>query len=264
MKENNGTVKLCTCLRHLCVHLNNVGTMTLVDGKTRNFNLRTRYHEKSNHSQICVTSILNLLKKVVPLDARCLIALTMYDLYGNDTDLFIAGLAEGNCRVAAFSLFRYDPYLSFDDSNWFSCTISNEISSKMDSTQRQSLLLLRACRLLTHEIGHLFGIDHCIFYSCLMNGSSDLEEDFRQPFFECPIDLRKLQTVIQFDINKRYQNLLEFFQEHNCVEELKQVENKLNALKPIILLDLTTSSTKVKRKKNDCQTSQSVSKRRQC
>lgn len=146
----------------------------MVDGKTRNFNVRTRYHKESKHSQICVTSILNLLKKVVPLDARCLIALTMYDLYGNDTDLFIAGLAEGNCRVAAFSLYRYDPYLLFDDIDWFSCTISNETSSKIDSTQRQSLLLLRACRLLTHEIGHLFGIDHCTFYSCLMNGSSDL------------------------------------------------------------------------------------------
>lgn len=150
--------------------------MTLVDGKTRQFNLRTRHNEKPDHSQICVTSILNLLKKVVPLDAKCLIALTMYDLYGDDTDLFIAGLAMGNCRVAAFSLYRYDPYLSFDDADWFSCQMNDQNSSEIESAQRRSLFLLRACRLLTHEICHLLGIDHCIFYSCLMNGSGDLGE----------------------------------------------------------------------------------------
>ena len=54
--------------------------MSLTNGKSRNFNLRTRYNEKTNHSQICVTGILNLFKKVVPDEARCLVALTMYDL----------------------------------------------------------------------------------------------------------------------------------------------------------------------------------------
>jgi hypothetical protein len=37
----------------------------------------------------------------------------MRDLYDDDTDLFIAGLSMGNCRVAAFSLYRYDPHLTF-------------------------------------------------------------------------------------------------------------------------------------------------------
>jgi len=55
--------------------------MKLTNGKIRDFNIRTRYNEKTKHSQICVTSILNLLKKVVPDDCRYLVGLTMYDLY---------------------------------------------------------------------------------------------------------------------------------------------------------------------------------------
>jgi archaemetzincin len=148
--------------------------MSLNNGKTRYINLRTRYNDKTKHSQICVTAILNLLRKVVPDDARCLVALTTYDLYGDDTDLFIAGLSMGNCRVAAFSLYRYDPYLTFNDTNWFDCKLKNTSKSNIQIAERRNLLLLRACRLLTHEICHLFGIDHCIFYSCLMNGSGDL------------------------------------------------------------------------------------------
>lgn len=151
-----------------------LGTMTLTSGKSRNFDLRTRYNEKTKHSQIRVNGILNLLKKVVPEDARCLIALSMCDLYDGNEDLFIAGLAMGNNRVAAFSLYRYDPYLTFDDSNWFDCKLKVASNLQEDIDQRRDVLLLRACRLLTHEICHLFGIAHCIFYSCLLNGSGNL------------------------------------------------------------------------------------------
>ena len=152
----------------------NIGKMTLSNGKIRDFNIRTRYNEKTKHSQICVTSILNLLKKIVPNDCRCLVALTMYDLYGNDTDLFIAGLSMANCRVATFSFYRYDPYLTFKQINWFDCQLKTNSKSSIDIVERRNLLLIRSCRLLTHEICHLFGIDHCIYYSCLMNGSGNL------------------------------------------------------------------------------------------
>ena len=177
MKKINGYVSLHKS-KYLSLYFysnfKTIGTMNLTNGKSRNFNLRTRYDEKTEHSQICVTGILNLLKKVVPYDARCLVALTMYDLYGDDTDLFIAGLSMGNCRVAAFSLYRYDPYLTFNDSDWFDWTLKIDTKSEIETVKRRNLLLIRACRLFTHEICHLFGIDHCIFYSCLMNGSGDL------------------------------------------------------------------------------------------
>lgn len=38
--------------------------------------------------------------------------------------------------------------------------------------------LQRSCKLLVHEIAHLLGVDHCIWFSCCMNGSGHLSEDF--------------------------------------------------------------------------------------
>lgn len=57
---------------------------------------------------------------------------------------------------------------------------------------------------LTHEIGHIFGLKHCQWLNCVMQGSNHLEESDRRPLDFCPICLRKLQTVVGFDIGKRY------------------------------------------------------------
>ncbi|CAF1228525.1 unnamed protein product [Rotaria sordida] len=111
--------------------------MNLINGKSRIFNLRTRYSEKPKRSQICVTAILNLFKKIVSDDARYLIALTMYDPYSDDEDLFIAGLSMGNCRVGAFSLYRYDPYLTFNQSDWFNCKLKTVTKSKIEIVKRR-------------------------------------------------------------------------------------------------------------------------------
>ena len=40
--------------------------------------------------------------------------------------------------------------------------------------------LYRSCKVLTHEIGHLFGIGHCKYYDCLMCGK-------REPRFPLPL-----------------------------------------------------------------------------
>lgn len=47
-----------------------------------------------------VDSIHSLLRQHIPEDALCLIGLTMTDLFEDETDLFVAGLAAGNQRVA--------------------------------------------------------------------------------------------------------------------------------------------------------------------
>ena len=52
------------------------------------------------HIQLKVDSIHNLLRQQIADDALCLIGLTMVDLYEDDPDLFVAGLAAGNQRVA--------------------------------------------------------------------------------------------------------------------------------------------------------------------
>ncbi len=140
--------------------------------------------------------------------------------------MFIAGLAHGNCHVAAFSFFRYDPRLECSEEFWYDWKIK-----KMKSISMSKIILLRSCRLLTHEIGHLLGIDHCIYYGCLMNGSGHLEEDFSQPLFLCPIDLRKLSQLVGFDIIQRYEQMLEFCTENQFEDEIDLLKKRLELLK---------------------------------
>jgi archaemetzincin len=58
-----------------------------------------------------------------------------------------------------------------------------------------------------HEICHMFGLGHCIFFKCLMNGTACLQENELRPPHLCPICLHKLQLCIGFDLVVRFQEL---------------------------------------------------------
>ena len=51
--------------------------------------------------------------------------------------------------------------------------------------------------VLCHETLHLFGVRHCVYACCLMNGSNHLGESESRPFALCPVDTRKLQLFIE-------------------------------------------------------------------
>ncbi|KAJ8524812.1 hypothetical protein ON010_g16304 [Phytophthora cinnamomi] len=79
------------------------------------------------------------------------------------------------------------------------------------SAQSDSALwLARFCRTASHELGHCFGIDHCVYYACSMQGSAGLSEDARQPPYLCPVDLSKILHATGADPSERYRALLEF------------------------------------------------------
>ena len=62
--------------------------------------------------------------------------------------------------------------------------------------------------MMSHEICHMFGIKHCVYYECLMNGSNHDEEAANKPMNLCPVCLRKLQSNIGFDVLRRYECML--------------------------------------------------------
>lgn len=62
-------------------------------------------------------------------------------------------------------------------------------------------------KVMVHETGHMFGLKHCIYYSCIMNGSNHLEENNNKPMELCPVCVRKLQENIQFNFLERYMAL---------------------------------------------------------
>ncbi|KAK0836938.1 hypothetical protein LTR03_013226 [Friedmanniomyces endolithicus] len=61
-----------------------------------------------------------------------------------------------------------------------------------------------------HELGHCFGIDHCTYYACIMQGTAGLSEDARQPPYVCPVDTAKLLTATGADEVEWLRALLEF------------------------------------------------------
>ena len=85
----------------------------------------------------------------------------------------------------------------------------------------------RCIKLLVHETMHLLGLDHCIYFACVMNGSGHLKEDFRQPLALCPVCLKKMFLLTKFDMKKRYNSLKESYEESGMVKEAKWVIDRL-------------------------------------
>ncbi|KAL8740799.1 MAG: hypothetical protein Q9190_006535 [Brigantiaea leucoxantha] len=73
----------------------------------------------------------------------------------------------------------------------------------------RSLHLARTCLTASHELAHCFGIEHCVYFACAMQGSASLAEDARQPPYLCPVDLEKILRATGADRVERYKQLLE-------------------------------------------------------
>jgi archaemetzincin len=151
----------------------------------------SRRNPYTGNPQILTGDVLNFLKAGVPRDAFCVIAITMEDLYPEPSWNFVFGQASLRERVGVYSFARYDS--AFYGGN--------------RGSDYEALLLRRSCKVLAHETGHMFGLAHCTYFNCLMNGSNHLAESDRRPLHLCPVCLRKLQWSIGFDVTERYKGL---------------------------------------------------------
>ncbi|KAG6831339.1 hypothetical protein H0H92_011254 [Tricholoma furcatifolium] len=91
---------------------------------------------------------------------------------------------------------------------------SYHLSSSPSSAALSALWLSRVCRTASHELGHCFGIEHCVYYACSMQASASLAEDARQPPYICPIDLAKVLHATGVSAESRYETILEFCERH--------------------------------------------------
>ncbi|XP_059128013.1 archaemetzincin-2 isoform X2 [Peromyscus eremicus] len=104
------------------------------------------------------------------------------------------------------------------------------------SPEITSILLWRSCKTLTHEIGHIFGLRHCQWLACLMQGSNHLEESDRRPLNLCPICLRKLQVALGFSVVERYKALLTWIDEGSKDSSRatpRESSDRVNLQKPV-------------------------------
>ncbi|CAJ1080762.1 archaemetzincin-2 [Xyrichtys novacula] len=178
-----------------------------------------RINSNSCNLQILTGDLLRFLEKRKPKDAFCIVGLTMIDLYPKDSWNFVFGQASLSSGMGVFSFARYDD-------NFYSRNYAGRLRKQLQPKQGDysvfdgyytppisSTLLLRSCKTMTHEIGHMFGILHCQWLNCVMQGSNHLEESDRRPLDFCPVCLRKIQVAIGFEIAERYQAILRWIQE---------------------------------------------------
>ena len=159
----------------------------------KSLNIESRLNEYTNKIQYNASQINSKMAKYVPNDAHCVLSILLDDLYPKPDWNFVFGLANIQQRVGVFSFARFDPAF------WGENRPDNY----------ENYLLYRSCNTLTHEICHTFGLSHCIYYNCLMNGSNSLKEQIKRPLIECPVCLRKLHEVIGFDCKERYNKIKE-------------------------------------------------------
>lgn len=62
-------------------------------------------------------------------------------------------------------------------------------------------------KVVNHELCHTFAMRHCIYFTCLMNGTNGYDEAVKKVPHLCPVCLRKLQLAIGFDILERYEKM---------------------------------------------------------
>ena len=98
------------------------------------------------------------------------------------------------------------------------------------------LWLSRVCQTASHELGHCFGMDHCVYYACVMQSTSSLAEDVRQPPYLCPVDLAKILRATNADEKERYDALFAFCMDHPYVPTFAAygawIENYTKRLEP--------------------------------
>lgn len=63
------------------------------------------------------------------------------------------------------------------------------------------LWLSRFVRTAAHELGHCFALDHCVWYACMMQSTTCMAEDVRQPPYLCPVCMKKVSRAI-LDVNR--------------------------------------------------------------
>lgn len=191
---------------YFCMDVEVLPSLSLED---KNFTSRTNPYTKNR--QLLTTDILNFLLRERPPEAFCILGITMEDLYPKPSWNFVFGQASLTEDVGVYSFARYDP----------------AFYGRKRTKDYEKILLRRSCKVLVHETAHMFGLQHCIYFECVVNGSNHLEESDTRPLYICPVCLRKLQYITGFDVCQRYRRLYNFYQRAGFEDGSKWVSDRL-------------------------------------
>lgn len=170
-----------------------------------------RKNPQDKQIQIKTAYFLNkLLPNILPNDASAFICFTNYDLYPDESMNFVFGQATLQERVGVWSLWRF---------------------GNPDKDQKDyKLFLERTLKVAMHETGHMFSMQHCTKYECLMSGVNHLGEMDRRPLDVCPECMAKIVWGMKYQPNERYRNLSDFCQKHGFETLSKEFAEKEKAV----------------------------------
>jgi len=171
---------------------------------------RSRVHDVTNKRQLLAPDVLKWLVRRVPEDAYALMALTMEDLYPEESWNFVFGMASLHERVGVQSFARQDA----------------AFFGERRPPDWKLLLLRRATWTVVHEISHMFGLTHCVYWECIIAGSNNQAEADRRPLHECPVCSRKLHFATDFDPAKRQSELAAVLRKLGIDDEAAWAEHR--------------------------------------
>jgi archaemetzincin len=180
--------------------------------KVADVGAKTRTNSGTHKQQLLAPDVLTWLTKRVPDDAFGVVAITMVDLYPQESWNFVFGMASLSERVGVQSFARQDP----------------AFFGEPRETGWQQLALRRATWTMVHETCHMFGLTHCVYWKCIVAGSNHQAEADSRPLHACPVCLRKLHTAIKFDPAARETELAKVYRAVGFTDEAEWSERRAN------------------------------------
>lgn len=163
------------------------------------------------HTQILAPYILNtVLKPTIPPDAIACMAITEKDLFPKASWNYVFGLGSFHERTGVTSVYRFQDH-------------------QTDSVANQKCLE-RMIKTVSHEIGHIFTMKHCIHATCLMNGTNSLHETDSRPNRLCSECFAKLHWNLKWKPSERQSALSAFFREHHLASDFRISERDRKAI----------------------------------
>lgn len=216
-----------------------VGLAT-VDGNATRIRAR-RSPDGVFNGQLNLEDILDAAIEMLPKDAYSVVLLMDHDLYEDEEDDFCCGRAYGGSRVSVVSTARYRPELDdetkLDRMHMWPAShcrdyvaklcaeqdihnktrkvstassspmqVAVEAASRTKHSDEQSYLkglwFSRVARTVSHELGHCLCLAHCGYYACLMQSTSGMAEDVRQPPYLCDVCLSKISYKVTVELQR--------------------------------------------------------------
>ena len=203
--EQRETMRLT--VEYIGLYFGGLSVRMLPDQSLRSVPPRARRQNPSGGQlQILTQYVIDeLLVPNRPADALALVALTPVDLYPDPGWNFVFGQASLVDRVGIWSLWR-------------------------NGAPGTREYLRRSIMTAAHELTHMLGIEHCVAWECLMNGSNHQAEKDARPLSLCPHDLAKLCFALGgCDLRARLTALARFCRAHGLDVDAQRFEVEAQA-----------------------------------